>query len=137
MDEHGIILAGRIARVYPPGLGYWSAFPKLSPEKFLGWVSLMPLDPDNPASDVEIGWRFAMSAWGRGYAPEAAAALLFHAFHSLGLNRVIATIHPENAQSFRVAEKIGMTHIGEGDYFGETCKLYEARHPWRWILQAG
>jgi RimJ/RimL family protein N-acetyltransferase len=48
--------------------------------------------------------------------------------HSLGLNRVIATIHPENKQSFRVAEKIGMMCIGDGDYFGEPCKLYEVKN---------
>ena len=126
MEEHGIILADRIARAYPPGLGYWSVFPRQAPDQFLGWVLLVPLHRDDPASDVEIGWRLVRSAWGHGYAPEAAAAVLHHAMHSLGLNRVIATIHPENNQSFRVAEKIGMTCIGDGDYFGEPCKLYES-----------
>jgi RimJ/RimL family protein N-acetyltransferase len=131
LEEHGIILADRITRAYPPGLGYWSLFPKQSPEQFLGWVLLVPLDRDDSASDVEIGWRLVTSAWGHGYAPEAAAAVLHHAMQSLGLNRLIATIHPENKQFFRVAEKIGMTYIGDGDYFGELCKLYESvqRHP--------
>jgi RimJ/RimL family protein N-acetyltransferase len=78
---------------------------------------------------VEIGWRLVRSAWGHGYAPEAAAAILHHALHSLGLSRVIATIRPENQQSFRVAEKIGMACIGDDNYFGEPCKLYEAIYP--------
>jgi RimJ/RimL family protein N-acetyltransferase len=100
--------------------------PSQSPEQFLGWLLLVPLDRDDPSSDVEIGWRLVRSAWGHGYAPEAAAAVLHHALESLGLNRVIATIHPENKQSLRVAEKIGMTCIGDGEYFGEPCKLYES-----------
>nr|WP_211104083.1 GNAT family N-acetyltransferase [Skermanella pratensis] len=70
MEEHGIVLTDRIAKTYPPGLGYWSVFPKVSPEQFLGWVLLMPLDKDDPVSDVEIGWRLVRSAWGHGYAPK-------------------------------------------------------------------
>jgi RimJ/RimL family protein N-acetyltransferase len=59
--------------------------PKQSPEQFLGWVLLVPLDRNGSVSDVEIGWCLVRSAWGHDYAPEAAAALLSHAFQSLGL----------------------------------------------------
>jgi hypothetical protein len=33
MEEHAIILTDRITKAYPPGLGYWSVFPKVSPEQ--------------------------------------------------------------------------------------------------------
>jgi hypothetical protein len=37
MEEHGIILADRIARAYPLGLGYWSVFP--SPDYSRRWAA--------------------------------------------------------------------------------------------------
>lgn len=48
------------------------------------------------------------SAWGKGYATEAALALSEHGFRRLGLARVIALIDPTNAASARVVEKVGL-----------------------------
>ncbi len=56
----------------------------------------------------EIGWVFHPRYQGRGYATEAAAALLRHGFGTLGLHRVVATCQPENVASWRVMEKIGL-----------------------------
>jgi len=50
----------------------------------------------------------ARSAWGKGFATEAAAALCQAAFGLLGLPRLIALIDPQNVASARVAEKIGL-----------------------------
>ena len=61
---------------------------------------------------VEVGWRFARGAWGRGYATEAGAAALEHAFTDLALAEVIATILPGNLRSVRVAEKLGLRFTG-------------------------
>lgn len=127
LDEHGRWLASRISRSYPTGLGYWSLFAKPDPKRLLGWVSLLPLKENDPASDVEVGWRVAGLMWGKGYAPEAVSVILRYALQTLCLERVIATIHPENTQSVRVAEKCGMLLVGAGDYFGQPCKLYEIR----------
>ncbi|MGE5229830.1 MAG: GNAT family N-acetyltransferase [Deltaproteobacteria bacterium] len=57
---------------------------------------------------VEIGWHLERSAWGRGYATEAARAVLAHA-EGLGVRRVCSLIVPTNEGSRRVAEKLGMT----------------------------
>ena len=51
--------------------------------------------------------------WEHGYAIEAARACVDLAFHRFGLDRLCATIRPENAASVRVAEKLGMWKIGE------------------------
>ena len=56
----------------------------------------------------EIGWAFHERFRGRGYATEAARALLRHAFETLELHRMIATCQPENIASWRVMEKLGM-----------------------------
>lgn len=60
----------------------------------------------------EIGWAFNRAFHNRGYASEAAAALLAHAFERLHCHRVIATCQPENGASFRVMEKLGMRREG-------------------------
>jgi [ribosomal protein S5]-alanine N-acetyltransferase len=56
----------------------------------------------------EIGWAVAPAHQGRGYATEAAGALLAYGFERLGLHRIIATCQPQNTASVRVAEKLGM-----------------------------
>ncbi len=56
----------------------------------------------------EIGWVFHPRYQGRGYATEAATALLRYGFESLRVHRVVATCQPEKPSSSRVMEKLGM-----------------------------
>jgi RimJ/RimL family protein N-acetyltransferase len=56
----------------------------------------------------EIGWAIATDRQGRGYATEAARALMDFAFSGLGRRRMVATCQPENVASWRVMEKLGM-----------------------------
>jgi len=58
---------------------------------------------------AEVGWTLSLEARGRGYATEAAAALLHLLFTQLGAHRVEASMHPDNVASARVCEAIGMT----------------------------
>ena len=58
-------------------------------------------------ADPELGWKLDPAVWGRGYATEGGAAALRHAFETLGRKRVVSIIHPENAPSIRVAERLG------------------------------
>jgi RimJ/RimL family protein N-acetyltransferase len=48
------------------------------------------------------------SCWGKGYIPEAMAALVDHGFGRLGLHRIFVDCDPANVASGRVAEKLGM-----------------------------
>jgi len=57
----------------------------------------------------ELGWRLARRAWGRGLATEGATAARDWALGELGMPDLISIIHPENAASRRVAEKLGLT----------------------------
>jgi RimJ/RimL family protein N-acetyltransferase len=59
-----------------------------------------------------MGYLIAPAAQGRGYATEAAQALLDFGLTGGGLHRITATCDPENAASARVLEKIGMTREG-------------------------
>jgi ribosomal-protein-alanine N-acetyltransferase len=56
----------------------------------------------------EIGWAIGRPHQQRGYATEAARALLAHAFETMRCHRVVATCQPENVASWRVMEKLGM-----------------------------
>ena len=58
---------------------------------------------------VEIGWRLARSAWGRGLATEGARATVDVAFGPLGLDRIVSITMPENRRSWNVMLKLGMT----------------------------
>ncbi|OWJ60875.1 GNAT family N-acetyltransferase [Inquilinus limosus] len=106
---HRRFVEARISTAYPKGLGYWTVRGRTPEAPFLGWVLLIPLDGEGP--EVEIGWRFNRTAWGRGYATEAAAPVLAHARDMLGI-AVVADIDPDNVASMRVAEKIGLRRIG-------------------------
>lgn len=70
-----------------------------------------PLYPEG-WPDLEIGWVLARDAWGRGYAGEAIRAAADWLFETLPVERFVSLIHPDNAASVRVAEKIGMRPTG-------------------------
>lgn len=60
--------------------------------------------------DVDIGYALLERYRGKGYAVEAAGAVLNHGLQTLGLPRVVAIIAPENDASARVLEKIGLRY---------------------------
>lgn len=60
----------------------------------------------------EIGWVLHPNYYRRGYASEAASALLCYGFEEMQLHRIIATCQPENPASYGVMEKIGMRREG-------------------------
>ena len=68
--------------------------------------------------DVELTYTLARAAWGRGYATEAARAVLRWAFAGLLLPRVEAVADPANDASLRVLEKLGMRSLGPRKCYG-------------------
>jgi RimJ/RimL family protein N-acetyltransferase len=61
---------------------------------------------------ADLGFVLARRYWGKGYATEAARAVLQWAASLEGVYRVGATCDIENAASARVLEKIGMSREG-------------------------
>jgi RimJ/RimL family protein N-acetyltransferase len=75
----------------------------------VGWAGLaVPTFLPEILPAVEIGWRLARSAWGRGLATEAARAVLTFAWDDVGLDRVVSVCHVENTASERIMTKLGM-----------------------------
>jgi RimJ/RimL family protein N-acetyltransferase len=58
--------------------------------------------------DVDIGFAFLAKHGNKGYALEAAAAVMGHARDTLGLQRVVAITSPENERSIRLLERLGL-----------------------------
>ena len=75
----------------------------------------------------ELGWTIIPEYQGRGYATEAAGMLLEYAFQELKQRRVISLIHPDNAPSRRVAEKLGQTIEGETEVLTMPVLVYAKR----------
>lgn len=121
---HRAFIEARIRHVFPPGLGYWSI---TGTAGFLGWVLLTPLDLKGP--EIEIGWRLVRSAWGHGYATEAARPVLDHALRTLALPSVIADIDPANTASIRVATKLGLRPSGPTAYGDRLVMRYATPAP--------
>ena len=87
----------------------------------VGALIQMPAGGDNRDGaelDVEVAYRLARSAWGRGIATEAAGALVAHALGSLALLRVVAVTYPANQASQRVLDKLGFERRGIREYKG-------------------
>lgn len=78
----------------------------------VGHCGLLPKAVDG-RDETELIYVLVPSAWGKGYATEAAGAVMEHAFAVLGLRRLIALIDPENVASGHVAERIGTRYEGD------------------------
>ncbi|MEA2124958.1 MAG: hypothetical protein QOI80_1740 [Solirubrobacteraceae bacterium] len=94
------------------GFGLWAC---LDGEACVGFAGAARPGPNWTAfgDDVEIGWRLARAAWGRGFATEGARLALPAVAEHLGLERVIAFIAPGNTRSRAVARRLGMQRIGD------------------------
>lgn len=62
--------------------------------------------------DVDIGFAFLPEYWGRGYAYEAASAVMAYAANVLGLKRLVAITSVDNESSARLLEKLGLRFEG-------------------------
>lgn len=115
------------ARDRDDGLGRWAMRQKLD-GRAVGTIILQHVQEGfgEPLEEIEIGWHLGREAWRRGYASEAARRLLRHGFETLDLREIIAVLIKENEASARVAQRIGMTRIGESDrYYGQTLEVYK------------
>ncbi len=76
-----------------------------------------------------MGWTLARAAWGRGYAKEGARASLDYAFDTLGADHVISVIHPDNARSIAVAERLGERYERMWNLDGAEVAIYGIARP--------
>jgi RimJ/RimL family protein N-acetyltransferase len=88
------------------GSGLWLIHEKDRPD-LVGTTGLRPLED----LGLEIFYSLAPASWGKGYATEAARAVLERALGSLGLPEVLAEVDEGNTASIAVIERLGMTRF--------------------------
>jgi RimJ/RimL family protein N-acetyltransferase len=104
-----------MAHIEQSGWGLWALQAPGLP--FAGYVGLsVPGFDAHFTPTVEVGWRLAREAWGRGYATEGARAALAFGFEQLGLDEIVSFTVPANRRSRRVMEKLGMSHDPADDF---------------------
>lgn len=101
--------------------GRWAVHTKPGME-FIGWCGLK-YRPER--DEVDLGYRFIKTAWGKGFASEAAMASINYGFEKLGLRRIVGRAMPGNIASLKVLEKCGMRFVGEELVDGHPAVTYE------------
>ena len=105
------------------GHGLWSVTDH--DDHLLGFV-LIGFEPGD--QEPELGFLFAESARGQGYAREAAEAARRHALGPMGLSRLVSYIDPGNAPSRRLAERLGARFDGMLGFEGTEVRVEVWRH---------
>lgn len=124
-------------------IGVWCIRNRDSDAK-LGTTALLPMPVETnktdymlvvpgqmPDGDVEIGFFLKKSAWGNGYATEAAKRLLQMAFEESPLAEIVATFDDGNTASRNVLEKAGFVDRGRRRCYGVDGAYYRiTREEW-------
>lgn len=98
------------------GYGLW-ALEVRGQGAFIGYTGLALQTFEAPFTPaVEIGWRLARSAWGKGYASEAARAAVADGFDRVGLDEIVSLTAVTNRRSQAVMERLGMTRDPAEDF---------------------
>ena len=103
------------------GIGIWAVELK-DTRQFIGASGLVYYDK-TPA--IEVGYRFLKEHWNKGYATEAASALLKYGFETLKLKKIVSSADIHNRASTRVMEKIGMRYVDDRFHYGSMQRYYE------------
>lgn len=102
----------------------WLAFIELATGELIGAgaVQYLARDRNNP---LELAWRLRPDKWRQGFASEAAHALVGFGFDTLGADKLCAVCHPENRNSSRVMERLGMHYKGDEIWYDMNTAVYE------------
>lgn len=102
------------------GFGFWAVEEKSTGLMIgeAGFIDLMRDYHPKVNGVPEIGWAIAPSAQRKGYATEAAQAVVAWGRQHFGPIRVIAAVNQANIPSIRVAEKCGFTECLRADFNG-------------------
>jgi ribosomal-protein-alanine N-acetyltransferase len=114
-----------IAQYREHGFSFWAVVEKAT-GRVIGSCGLKYLD-NGPL--IEVGYHLARSAWGKGYATEAAKASVRYGFDQLQLQRIVGVVDPLNFASQRVLEKSGLTYQGMGHYYNHDVRVYAVERP--------
>lgn len=110
-----------------PELGLWATILKEN-GAYIGRCGLLPWTVDGQ-DEVEVAYMIDKAYWGRGLGTEAAQGIRDYAFETLGLNRLVSFIDPQNAASAKVAVHTGMTFEREATDEHGPYHIYSIARP--------
>ncbi len=124
LDEARAQIRRTHVRSEDPPRGFWAIEVRATGE-VAGSVMLLTL-PNAEHDEVEIGWHLHPDSWGKGYASEAASAVLAYGLGH-GLPQILALTHLDNYPSQGLARRIGMESLGRTDeWYDEPSELFRA-----------
>lgn len=109
-DTRAFLRLGAAQRGERPRRHFDLAITLAADGRLVGGGGLHVAEPEHRGAFM--GYVLHRDHWGRGYASEAARAMLAFGFERLGLHRIWAVCDPANTISARVLEKIGMRREG-------------------------
>jgi len=115
------ILEEVILPQYTNKMGRWAVHLRSSNE-FIGWCGIKHLPSLN---EYDLGYRFFKKHWGKGYATEAALAIMDYGKNVLKLKEIVGRASVNNHNSIKVLEKAGLKFKEEGFEHGEKVKKYQ------------
>jgi RimJ/RimL family protein N-acetyltransferase len=121
-EETETWLASRIETAAAEGYGHLSVLDRAT-GAFLGRCGLSHWEIEG-RDELEVGYALVRSAWGHGYATEAAVAVRDHALNDLGKRRLIALVAYGNERSAGVAGRLGMSHERDVEWHERTHRLF-------------
>jgi RimJ/RimL family protein N-acetyltransferase len=104
---------------------------------FVGYAGVAAhSEPGHPLGlHDEIGWRLTRTAWGNGYATEAARAALADVFTRIGLSEVLSYTSPDNVRSQAVMRRLNLRRDRSRD-FTATYPEFESWSGLVWVATA-
>lgn len=86
-------------------------------------IGLCGLIKRDELPDVDVGFAFLPAYWSKGYASEAASAVVDFGKREFGLQKIVAIARPDNSGSIRVLEKLGLRFDRLIDVFHDGSEL--------------
>jgi len=120
LDEARALIEDSLASFQQRGHGLWLVFTR-EPDDLIGFAGL--LGPEASAPSLVYG--IYPDYCGKGYATEAAHAVLRYGLERLRLPRVAADVDEPNTASVRVLEKLGLKRRGREIVRGRPLLYYE------------
>lgn len=104
--------------------GYWAVADTAAPERVIGFGGICHKNIAGQFAGLNMYFRFAPEAWGKGYASQTSRAALELAFGKLAAESVFALVRPDNLPSRRTLERTGFQpYASVDDVTGEAASL--------------
>ncbi len=120
LTEAKRILTDIIFPQYKNKMGRWAVYLN-STDEFIGWCGVKYVEDEK---EYDLGYRFFKQHWGKGYASEAASAVMDYAINTLQLKEIIGRAAIDNKASIAVLKKMGMKYLKNDECGHDPAEVY-------------